>query len=218
MRISIQVEKYVNFLQTASQHEIKRNEDRMNGTIKTEQEWKQRYLADSSQQFEVLTDEYRNLASKKNKTPEEIRKMQDMYRDGFLKFGGEFVTYIDQKYGNNDGKLTQNEYVNYEVSSFDKKYVKELNINPSVGAANIFAHMDCNDDNQVDVKEMAATLSMFDVSLGLNGDKAGGINGKIKVQDFHGNVTNLIKPSSDPKGEAMDEKVQMMYNFLFSKN
>ncbi len=64
---------------------------------------------------------------------------------------------------------------------------------------------------------MAATLSMFDMSVGLLGDKAGGINGKIKAVDLNANTINLVKPSTSEKGKMMDEKLKGMYSFLFGQ-
>ena len=212
MRISGQVTNYVNFLKTATRDEQQRNIDIRNGEL-TQSEWEQRYEEDTNKQFEVLTDEWRNLASKKNKTPEEIQRMQDLYREGFQNFGAEFVGYIDQEFGDGNGLLSQDEYINYEVSSLDKKDINELGVNPQVDTGNIFAHMDRDKSGDVDAEEMAATLAMFDMDV-----KNGGINGKIKVYDLNANVANMVKPSYTEGGAAMDEKVNMMYNFLFNPN
>ena len=67
-------------------------------------------------------------------------------------------------------------------------------------------------------KKLTPMMSMFDMSIGHNGDKAGGIDGKIKVVDYNGKALNLVKPSSEEGGAAMDTQMDIMYNFLFGNN
>lgn len=188
----------------------------LNGYISSEEQRTQEHFRISNQTFEVLPDEYRLLADKKNKTPEEIEKMKDMYKNGFLNFGESYIKHIDGKYGNNDNKLTVDEFVK---SQLDESIQGELSLNEQREMArNIFEHLDINNDGVADKKEVAAMMSMFDMSIGHNGDKAGKIDGKIKAVDYNGKALNLVKPSTEEGGAAMDSQMNIMYNFLFGNN
>lgn len=188
----------------------------LNGSISSEEQRTQEHSRISNQTFEVLPDEYRLLADKMNKTPEEIQKMKDMYKNGFLNFGESYIKHIDGKYGNNDNKLTVDEFVK---SQLDESIQGELSLNEQrERARNIFEHLDINNDGVADKKEVAAMMSMFDMSIGHNGDKAGKIDGKIKAVDYNGKALNLVKPSTEEGGTAMDSQMNIMYNFLFGNN
>ena len=188
----------------------------LNGSISSEEQRTQEHSRISNQTFEVLPDEYRLLADKMNKTPEEIQKMKDMYKNGFLNFGESYIKHIDGKYGNNDNKLTADEFVK---SQLDESIQSELSLNEQKAMArNIFEHLDINNNGVADKKEVAAMMSMFDMSIGHNGDKAGKIDGKIKAVDYNGKALNLVKSSTEEGGAAMDSQMNIMYNFLFGNN
>ena len=144
------------------------------------------------------------------------QKMKDMYKNGFLNFGASYIKHIDNEYGNSDDKLTADEFVK---SQLDTSMEDELSLSEQQAMArNIFSHIDINKDGVADKKEVAAMMSMFDMSIGHNGDKAGGIDGKIKAVDYNGKALNLLKPSSEEGGAAMDSQMEIMYNFLFGNN
>ncbi len=185
----------------------------LNGTITTEEQRERENFRIFNKTFEVLSDEYRTLADKKNKTPEEIQRMKDMYKNGFLNFGESYINYVDSVHGNKDNKLTENEFVKSQV---DPSMSDEISPDEQkVMARNVFAHLDMNKDGKADKKEVAAMMSLFDMSIGHNGDKPGKVDGKIKVVDYSGRSMNLVKPSSENGGSAMDTLMQTMYNFLF---
>ncbi len=208
-------EKFNGFTRKVAANDIQRDKDISAGIIKTEAEWKERYETDSNQSFDVLPAEWRILADKKDKTEDEYKRLDEMYREGFLQLGNSYVEYIDKKYGNGDGKLEKSEYIKYELSELPEEY-KEF-ANPE-DAENIFNHINIDRNDNIDGKEMAAVLSMFDMSVGLLGDKPGKINGKIKAVDMNANNLNLVKPSSSEDGKKMDAKIKGMYEFLFGSN
>lgn len=189
--------------------------DIKNGKITTEEQRQTRHSEVANMTFDVTGDEYRALASKKNKTPEEIQQMKDLYKEGFLKFGTSYTAFLDKKYGNGDGILTKEEYINSEMQDIPEE-LKEF-ANPQ-DAENIFSHIDLNKDGKISPEEMATLGSMVDMSVGLEGDKAGGVNGKIKACDLNANMLNMVKPSDTTGGRAMDNKMQTMNNFLFGDN
>lgn len=209
-------ERFANFTKIIAEQENALIGKILNGTITTEeQRAKERYNI-SNQSFEILSDEYRQLASKKNKSPQEFKKMQEMYKQGFLDFGESYMKYLDSKFGNSDNKLTEEEFVKSEL---DESMQDLLSLEEQKSLAkNIFSHLDINKDGIADKKEVAAMMSMFDMSVGLNGDKAGGVNGKIKAVDYNANALNLVKPSTEEGGAVMDTKMKTMYNFLFGNN
>lgn len=186
--------------------------DILSGKIATEEQRKERHDELANRSFNILPDSWRELANKKGKTQEEIARMAKEYEQGFTNFGNEYVKYIDAKYGNGDGILKENEYVNFEKGTV----VEGADVTKD--AKTIFAHIDLDKNGNVDAREMAAMMSMFDMSVGLQGDKAGSINGKIKICDFRANMSNLIKPSNTADGAAMDNKLKGMFGFLYGEN
>lgn len=138
-----------------------------------------------------------------------------LYKDGFLKFGTSYTAYLDKKYGNGDGVLTKEEYISSEMQDLPKE-LKEF-ANPK-DAKNVFSHIDINKDEKISPEEMAAFGSVLDMSVGLEGDKAGGINGKIKACDMNANMMNMVKSSDTTGGRAMDNKMKTMHDFLFGEN
>ena len=210
-----QGESFHNYLHEVDDAQTKLIEDIQNGTISTETQRQARHSEVANMSFDVAGDEYRALASKKNKTPEEIQRMKDLYKEGFLKFGTSYTAFLDKKYGNGDGVLTKEEYVNSEMQDIPEE-LKEF-ANPQ-DAENVFSHIDLNKDGKISPEEMATFGSMVDMSVGQEGDKAGGVNGKIKACDLNANMANMIKPSSTTGGRAMDNKMKTMNNFLFGHN
>ena len=134
----------------------------LNGTITTEEQRAAEYFKVTNQTFEVLPDEYRQLANKKNKTPAEIQKMKDMYKNGFLNFGASYIEHIDNEYGNNDDKLTVDEFV---------KSLQFVRYAPTLGGVRttfqqpVFsshAHMP-----DAERRAMGITPGMFRISVGI---------------------------------------------------
>ncbi len=110
-------ERFGNFVNEVGKHDVQRTKDIESGLIKTKEQLNARYVEDSSMSFDVLPDEWRILANKKDKSSEEFNRMEKMYREGFLQLGNSYVQYIDKKYGNGDGKLSVDEYVNMEFQT-----------------------------------------------------------------------------------------------------
>lgn len=210
-----QGEKFQQFTLDVDAAQKKILDDIQNGNISTEEQRKQRHSEMSNMSFDVTGDEYRALAGKQNRTPEETQKAMQLYKDGFLKFGTSYTAYLDKKYGNGDGVLTKEEYISSEMQDLPKE-LKEF-ANPK-DAENVFSHIDMNKDGKISPEEMAAFGSVLDMSVGLEGDKAGGINGKIKACDMNANMMNMVKTSDTTGGRAMDNKMKTMHNFLFGEN
>ena len=199
------------FTKKIQDENIQRADDIVDGKIKTGEECRKRSDETNGKSFEVLSDSWRELAAKKDKTEAEYQQMAKEYQEGFTNLGDEYVRYLDANFGNGDGELTESEYAAYEYNEAPdemKEDSKEL-------SHNAFSHLDLNKDKKIDKKEMAAAFSMFDMSVGLMGDKAGGINGKIKAVDFTSHSMNLTKPSGSEGGDATDSKLKNMYEFLF---
>ena len=210
-----QGEKFQQFTLDVDAAQKKILDDIQNGTITSNEQRAQRHSEMSNMSFDVTGDEYRTLAGKQNRTPEETQKAMQLYKDGFLKFGTSYTAYLDKKYGNGDGVLTKEEYINSEMQDLPKE-LKEF-ANPK-DAENVFSHIDINKDEKISPEEMAAFGSVLDMSVGLEGDKAGGINGKIKACDMNANMMNMVKSSDTTGGRAMDNKMKTMHNFLFGEN
>ena len=202
---------FLQFTKTIQAENTKRADDIEAGVIKTEEARKQRFNETYGKSFDVLPDSWRELAAKKDKTEAELKQMAREYQEGFTNLGDEYVRYLDANFGNGDGVLTESEYAAYEIDDAPDEMKNEAN----ELAHNAFSHLDLNKDNKIDKKEMASLFSMFDMSVGLMGDKAGGINGKIKAVDFASYSMNLSKPSGTEGGDAADGNLKTMYEFLY---
>lgn len=163
---------------------------------------------DLQKQFDVLGDDWRELANKKNKSEAEITRMQNEYQQGFLKFGESYMKHVDKTYGDGDGNLTEEEFVNSEISALPDEYKQDEEF--TVMSKNAFTHIDINKDGIIDRKEMATFMSLQDMDV-----NNGGINGRIKAYDMQSISLNMMKPSTEEGGKAMDTRMKSMYKFLF---
>lgn len=202
---------FVQFMKKIQDEQTRYNEDILVFNIKTLEERQQRYDAIRGQSFDVLPDSWRELASKKDKTEAEYQQMAQEYQEGFTNLGDEYVRYLDANFGNNDGELSESEYIAYELDNAPDEMRDESKELSHIA----FSHLDMNKDNKIDKKEMASAFSMFDMSVGEMGDKAGGINGRIKIADYMPHSINLVKPAGTEGGDATDSKLKTMYEFLF---
>lgn len=207
---------YIDFTNYANKSQMDLFEAISNGTIKTEAQRAQIHNEIANRSFDVTGEEYRELKAKgKNRTEAETQKMKDLYRDSFVNLGQSYIEAVEEKVGNGDGVLTQEEFVKYETLDLPDELKGDSN---AQDAKNIFSHVDIDKNGKLDKKEMAAMFSAFDMSIGVTDEKAGSINGKITVADMNGNMVNLIKDSTTEGGQVLDERMDMMYEFVFGTN
>ena len=162
------------------------------------------------EQFTDLSDDWRNLANKPNKTQADLIKLDTEYKKGFINFGKSYITHLDKTYGNGDGSLTIDEYVKSQTNALPEEYKKDAEFIQAT--KNSFHNINVNGGKTIDEKEMTALLSLFDMDV-----NTGGLNGKIKVYDTLAFSLSLIESPNSDSGKNMQKKITERYTSIFSK-
>ena len=120
-------------------------------------------------------------------------------------FAKSYIAHIDEKSGNKDNEITEEEFANYNIASdlgadatdADKTEYKAL-------SKIAFGKIDQNCDGKIDWKEMAATLSTYDAMSGSR-------DGKITAQEVTEGGSSLM----DGTSTTMDMILRTEYTRLF---
>lgn len=163
--------------------------------------------ANSDLSIDILGDNWRALASKKDKTEADYAALDEQYKTGMFNMGKARVRSIDQ---DGDGLVNKDEF-------FDSEHIPTSLRGPERIQAmqmkeNAFQHLDQNKDNHVDAKEMAAYFSVVDFDV-----RKGGLNGKISVYDYFCQSLLLAKDKQDEKGKILDNNLKNAYNRMFGQ-
>lgn len=178
---------------------------------------KEIYTEDGSlinKSFEVLGDDWRALADKKNKTDEEYAKLDNEYKTAFKNLGKSYTQYIDKHFGNGDGKLEKAEYEAFESEEIPPEYKLDAGVMQEVKQMqeNAFNRLNLNKDKYIDEEEMTSYLYVLDYAT--EPGKAKGLNGKISSYDIDTNSGQL-----GAKGERfLDGQLKVAYKRLFNKD
>lgn len=153
----------------------------------------------------VTSDEWRQLANKKNKTPEEQAKMQTEYNDSMKKLGSSYSKFLSKKYGDNSGKLDEAAFLKFQNDGNPK------DVNAAALESNkiAFKRLDVDGDGKIDEKEMSAFMMALD--FGQDG-KASGI---INEEKYYGDMNNLISPNDN---NYLDKKLAYSYKMLYGND
>ena len=151
----------------------------------------------------LVDDEWRKLAGKKDKTEAEKQQLDTQYKTAVKNLGCQYTAFIDAKYGNGDGVVDKDEYFAFEeaavpqelkddeASKADIEEMKEIGFN----------RLDLNKDGKIDNEELAAYIHAMD--FGTEDGKSNGLNGKISAFDY---LTNSLALSKKEKS-SLDEKL-----------
>lgn len=176
-----------------------------------------------SEPFDVTPDSWRALADKPNKTPEDIKKLDETFKAEIYSLAESFLLYIARETRNLTGKLEYQQYEAYMLKHRFGRYdsmnkPEYLNVVKSQirNAFNkISAHGEPVGDNLIDKHDMAAfiyalsTRSRRDV----NGNFAGfEINGFIKPEEYAVSENNLFKSEEN----LFSVKLRIAYQMLHS--
>ena len=162
------------------------------------------------EQFVVLPDSWRELANKQNKTQADFERLDTEYKKGFINFGKSYIEHLDNTYGDGDGELTMDEYVKSQMAPLPDKYKKDAEFIQA--AINSFNNINVDGGKTINVKEMTALLSLFDMDV-----NNGGLNGKIKVYDTLAYSLNLLEDPKGDSGKKIQRKIADRYVSIFSK-
>lgn len=162
--------------------------------------------------FELVSKKWRILADKENKTPEEIKKLDEDYKMEIRDLADSCILYICAKVGNKSYQLTLEEYkkflslVNLDKDAIpnDKNSLALYNEKIKNQFTKIANHGESSGDNLIDNKDFAAFLYALDMKVERDeNDKFKGfyLNGKItpinyalaykELKDSENNLTSL---------------------------
>lgn len=162
-------------------------------------------LEDMNAEITVTSDEWRALANKKNKTPEEITRMKNEHSEGMKKVGNSLTMYIDKKFGDGSGKINQAAFMKYQADGAPAEVLNDPQF--KLEQQNAFKRLDLNKDGAIDNEEMSAFMFALDY------DENNKSNGIIKLNDYIANAESL--GVSEPN--ILDKKLASTYGALYGK-
>ena len=163
--------------------------------------------ADSDLSIDILGDNWRALASKKDKTEADYAALDEQYKTGMFNMGKARVRTIDKS---GDGLVSKDEF--FESEQIPASLNGSERIQAIQMKENAFQHLDQNKDNHIDAKEMAAYFSVIDFDV-----RKGGLNGKISVYDYFCQSLLLAKDKQDEKAKILDNNLKNAYNRMFGQ-
>lgn len=176
-----------------------------------------------SEPFDVTPDSWRALADKPDKTPEDIKKLDDTFKAEIYSLAESFLLYIARETRNLTGKLEYQQYEAYMLKHRFGRYdsmnkPEYLNVVKSQirNAFNkISAHGEPVGDNLIDKHDMAAFI--YALSTRSRRDENGNftgfeINGFIKPEEYAVSENNLFKSEEN----LFSVKLRIAYQMLHS--
>lgn len=122
-------------------------------------------------------------------------------------FAKSYIANIDEKSGNKDNEITEEEFTKYNMASdLDENATDAEKAQNKTLSQIAFKKIDQNGDGKIDWKEMAATLSVYD-------SMSGSRDGKITNEELAAGGSELVNSAST----TMDQKLRSEYTRLFGK-
>ena len=161
-----------------------------------------------SEPFDVTPDSWRALASKPDKTPEDIKKLDDTFKGEIYTLAESFLLYIARETRNLTGKLEYQQYEAYMLKhrfgrydSMNKpEYLNVVKGQIRNAFNKLSAHGEQVGDNLIDKHDMAAFIYALSTRSrrDANGNFAGfEINGFIKPEEYAVSEHNLFENSDN---------------------
>ena len=143
--------------------------------------------------------------------PNNTAQCAQEYKAAVSNLAKSYAADIDST-GNKDGKVTEEEFVNYELSKLDSNATAEHKAQAKQMALNAFNKIDQNGDGLADWKELAATIATFDTTTDSK-NKEATKDGTISVTDFTKWSTLLGQQGTN----TFDTTVRNSYKQLFDQ-
>lgn len=161
--------------------------------------------SDSNVKLPVTSNEWRELAGKKNKTPEDIKKLDAEYNTNIKKLGNSLTKHISETYANG-GDIDMKAFSRFQdagmnlegVSDEDKATIKKQN-------EILFNKIDQDHDGKIGNKELSAYMHVLDFN------EKGQMNGIIDAKD----VYRTAFLAQNPEEGMMDKMLKYSYNKLY---
>lgn len=163
-------------------------------------------LRSGTGEINFTSEEWRELAAKPNKTPEEIQKLDTEYNTNIQKLGNSMTKYISETFANGGDidsaafmQFQNNGAMNLEGLTAEEKSTLETSNQIA------FNRIDVNGDGKIDNKEMTAFMHALDF------DDKNRMGGVIKAEDYY----NCASQLDDPNQNLLDTKINYCYNKLY---
>lgn len=130
------------------------------------------------------------------------------YSSAVSDLGKSYLAYMDKTTGNSDGKITLDEFIDFEMQRLDKNASDDKKAKAKLMAQNAFKKIDQNGDGKADWKELAATIATLDSGTD------GKLDAKITSDEFKENTETLF----NAQDTSFDKAVRKTYTQLFGKD
>ena len=150
-------------------------------------------------EINFTSEEWRELAAKPNKTPEEVQKLNTEYNNNIQKLGNSMTKYISESFANG-GDIDSAAFMKFQNEGLSDVEIKNMEESNN----NVFNRLDHDGDGVISEKEMAAFYYAMDFD-----DKNVG-NGSIDTVSYYANMSIL----DDPNENIFDKKMDYTYNML----
>ncbi len=174
--------------------------------------------------FDVVPNSWRILADKPNKTPEEIKQLDESFKAEVYSLAESYLLFMARETRNLTGKLDYAQYemymLKYRFGHYDvmnkPEYLNKVKVQIRNAFNKISAHGESTGDGLIDKHDMAAFIYAISTKSrrDSNGNFAGfEINGLIKPENYAVDDNNLL--SSDDN--LFSVKLRIAYKVLNNK-
>lgn len=157
-----------------------------------------------AQDFDVVSKSWRTLASKPDKTPEDLEKLDKTFKESIMELAQSYLLFIARQVGNFSGKISYPEYerymFKYRFGHYDienkPEYINKVKVMLGNAFKKLSRHGEETGDDLIDKDDMAAfvyavsTKSRRDENNNFKGFE---INGIIKPADYAVDENNLFQ-------------------------
>jgi hypothetical protein len=176
-----------------------------------------------SEPFDVTPDSWRALANKPNKTPEEIKNLDDSLKSEIYSLAESFLLYMARETRNLTGKLEYQQYEAYMLKHrfgrYDvmnkPEYISQVKVKIRNAFNKISAHGEQSGDDLIDKHDMAAFIYALTTRSrrDTNGNFAGfEINGFIKPEEYAVSEHDLFESADNLFSVKLRVAHQMLNN------
>lgn len=177
-----------------------------------------------AEQFDVVPDSWRKLASKPDKTPDEIKELDTTFKEEIQSLAESYLLFMARETRNLTGKLDYAQYeqymLKYRFGRYDvmnkPEYLTKIKIQIKNAFKKISAHGEPTGDNLIDKSDMAAFVYAISTKSkrGANNEFLGfEINGIIKPEEYAVNENNLFQEEDN----LFSLKLRLAFKMLNNK-
>ena len=136
-----------------------------------------------AEDFDIVSPKWRELASKENKTQENIEALDNSFKESIKELAQSYILFIAKNVENSTGKLTYDEYeeylMKYRFGRYDKAnkpaYINKVKVSIRNAFNKISAHGELSGDELIDKDDMSAYI--YALTTKSKKDKEGNFTG-----------------------------------------